>query len=602
MKHTIYSFIAMSAALVLALSCGKEPEAVRNTDPELITIIPVAGMSGCTAIISGNNFSTVPEENVVTLGGVQADVVKATAERLTITTPVHEDGMVDVKVVVGGHELGGLSFTYVTMEDLDIMVNSVVPSQGYAGETISINGENFSDDPADLKVTFDGVDVPIVSSSGMTITVVAPEHGKGVAKIIVYSRSKTAEGEFEYVELGITGCAPALGTVGTKVTVRGEGFSPVAEENVVRLGGVECEVVSATVNSLQVLIPEMPMGTYTFSVDTRGRHAEGGSFVYPEIWTVETVAGVPLASNKRSNVDGTGANARFWWPQNIVADADGLLWITQRGGTNRDAIRTMDPSTYEVKTVVPTSNTDISNSHPWGSCFDREGTLWFVGKAQGKLFKLAKGSDTPVLVTLPSHTLTTNPMSVLVDDEGRIYLLNRGNTSYISIFDKDLNKLHDYAVSFQAQTMIWNSDKSRILVGATASPFGIHVFNPADGTISRIAGNGSAPAAATYSDGSDGQPLTAVVGRVEGMALDSSGAIWFNDYTACTVRKLIPGNGGDYTKGTVKTVAGTPMTKGDSDGMGQATFTGLCGIIPMKDGSVLVSTEQGTIRRIFSNQ
>ncbi len=598
MKNIICSLVVMSMVLPLLFSCSKGEKDLKEKSPELITIIPVSGMSGCKAIISGNNFSPVPGENLVSFGGVEALVEEAAETRLVVRVPEHEDGKVELKVVTDGYELKGLSFTYVTMEDLDIAVNSVMPSEGFAGEIININGENFSDDRMDLRVTFDGVDVPVVSNNGMNITVVAPEHQLGVAEIKVYSKSKSAVGEFKYVELGISGNVPSRGIVGTVVTISGEGFSGTASENVVRLGDVECEISSATLNTLQVVIPEMPMGTYTFSVDAKNRHTEGGSFEYPETWTVETIAG----SVTRGHKNGFGIAARFQFPQNIVADSDGLLWITQRGGAGKDAIRTMDPDTYEVKTVV--SGGVIDGSHPWGSCFDKDGNLWFVGKATGKLFRLAKNSTEAEEIVLPAHKLETNPMSVLVDDAGKVYLLNRGNESYISIFSfgTEWVKENDYSVKFMAQTMVWNKDKSRIIIGTNGSPFGIHLFNPSDGTISRIAGNGAKPTADTYSDGTAGNPATAVIGAVFGMALDKDGALLFNDNTSYTLRKLVPGDGGDYAKGTVKTLAGTPMVKGNTDGLGEAKFDVLAGIISMPDGSIIISSDVGTIRRIHSNQ
>lgn len=88
------------------------------------------------------------------------------------------------------------------------------------------------------------------------------------------------------------------------------------------------------------------------------------------------------------------------------------------------------------------------------------------------------------------------------------------------------------------------------------------------------------------------------------MAVDAEGNLWFSDVTTATVRVLVSGEGGDYTKGTVKTRAGmnfVPKYPG-VDGLG--TNAGLkypCGLLPMPDGSMLLADGTGfTIRRIYS--
>lgn len=53
----------------------------------LTTVSPLAGPVGSTVTITGNNFSTVPAENIVWFGSVQATVVTATASQLTVAVP-----------------------------------------------------------------------------------------------------------------------------------------------------------------------------------------------------------------------------------------------------------------------------------------------------------------------------------------------------------------------------------------------------------------------------------------------------------------------------------------------------------------------------------
>ena len=80
---------------------------------QLIDISPTSGKAGSTAVITGECFSEVPSENIVTINGVQAEVVSATSEKLTITLPQNPEGTYAIHLKVGENETEGLSFTYL---------------------------------------------------------------------------------------------------------------------------------------------------------------------------------------------------------------------------------------------------------------------------------------------------------------------------------------------------------------------------------------------------------------------------------------------------------------------------------------------------------
>lgn len=321
---------------------------------------------------------------------------------------------------------------------------------------------------------------------------------------------------------------------------------------------------------------------------------------------METVAG----SSVRGTKDGIGKAANLETVQHIAMGPDGKVWFTSRGGAGRDAIRTLDPKTWEVKTVIGIDNALIKNTHPWGSTFDSKGNYYVAGKAAGKVFKIAAGTNEISVLPLPAHKLTTNSMCVLTDAQDNLYLLNRdagteAKPSYISVYDKNLVLKHDWPVRLFAEHMAWNKDKTKLYIGTTGAPFGIFEFDPATGEMKKIAGTKDKPAnAAATTDGEPGNPLTATIGQIEGMAVDAEGNLWFSDVTTATVRVLVPGEGGDYTKGTVKTRAGmnfVPKYPG-VDGLGtNAGFKYPCGLLPMPDGSMLLADGTGfTIRRIYS--
>lgn len=606
MKRIIL-ILQMALLLVGAASCSdSETGNGLAAEPELISIIPVSGASGCTAIISGVNFAAEQSANKVLLDGQEAQVVSSSKNRIQIVTPEHADGKVDVKVSVNGKEVSGLDFTYVTLADPEIKITALRPSFGFVGDNVTIIGENFSDELADMSVTFDGVKANILTTSSSALSVTAPEHARGRVTVEVKNGAKTAVAEFTYVELMVEKSTPSEGGAGTIVTIYGEGFSEELANNVVMVGDQVLTVTEATATTLKVEMPALGTGTYTFTVKVGERVCTGGSFTVAPLWYVETVAG----SSVRGTMDGIGKAANLETVQHLAMGPDGKVWFTSRGGAGKDAIRTLDPKTWEVKTVIGTDNKLINNTHLWGSTFDSKGNYYATGKAAGKVFKIAAGTNEISVLPLPAHKLTSNPMCVLTDAQDNLYLLNRdagteAKPSYISVYDKNLVLKHDWPVKLFAEHMAWNKDKTKLFIGTTGVSFGIFEFDPATGEMKKIAGTENKPTnAANTTDGEPGNPLTATIGQVEGIAVDAEGNLWFSDVTTATVRVLVPGEGGDYTKGTVKTRAGmnfVPKYPG-VDGLG--TNAGLkypCGLLPMPDGSMLLADGTGyTIRRIYS--
>lgn len=591
----------MALLLVGAASCSdSESGNGLAAEPELISIIPVSGASGCTAIISGVNFAAEQSANKVFLDGQEAQVVSSSKNRIQIVTPEHADGKVDVKVSVNGAEVSGLDFTYVTLAEPEVKITALRPSFGFVGDNVTILGENFSDEVADMSVTFGGVKANILTTSSSALSVTAPEHARGRVTVEVKNGAKTAVAEFTYVELMVEKSTPSEGGAGTIVTIYGEGFSEELANNVVMVGDQVLKVTESTATTLKVEMPALGTGTYTFTVKVGERVCTGGSFTVAPLWYVETVAG-----SVRGTKDGIGKAANLETVQHLAMGPDGKVWFTSRGNKNANSIRTLDPKTWEVKTVIGTDNALIYNTHLWGSTFDSKGNYYATGKAVGKVFKIAAGTNEISVLPLPAHKLTSNPMCVLTDAQDNLYLLNRANPSYISVYDKNLVLKHDWPVSLSAEHMAWNKDKTKLYIGTSGAPFGIFEFDPATGEMKKIAGTKDKPAnAAATTDGEPGNPLTATIGQIEGIAVDAEGNLWFSDITTSTVRVLVPGEGGDYSKGTVKTRAGMNFVSKYPGVDGLGTNAGLkypCGLLPMPDGSMLLADGTGfTIRRIYS--
>lgn len=87
-------------------------------------------------------------------------------------------------------------------------LTSFSKNYGETGETISINGENFSDKVSDIKITFDGVAATIVSSTATEIKLILPQTEKVIPKLELTIENRTISNEITNDYNGNIGILP----------------------------------------------------------------------------------------------------------------------------------------------------------------------------------------------------------------------------------------------------------------------------------------------------------------------------------------------------------------------------------------------------------
>ena len=107
---------------------------------------------------------------------------------------------------------------------------------------------------------------------------------------------------------------------------------------------------------------------------------------------VTTLAGAPVMSGY---ADGVGEDARFSLPRDIVAGADGFLYVLENG--NR-SVRKLDPASGEVTTLLAPDDPDNPLHGPEGLVTDGAGTLYVTDYAACTLVELDRTSGEPVIV------------------------------------------------------------------------------------------------------------------------------------------------------------------------------------------------------------
>lgn len=260
-------------ALILVFSCKKDnnPSAV-----VISSFTPASGPVGTTVTITGQNFSDKLTDNAVTFGSVAAVVSAATTTALTVAVPT---GAATGKISVttrGTKVTSSADFTVSISNPgpgTGPVISSFSPTGGPIGTTVTINGQNFSDQLTGNAVKFGSVASVVSAATTTTLTVAVPT-GATTGKISVTTGTTTATSSADFTVSNlsppvISNFSPASGPIGTTVTITGQNFSGQLTGNAVKFGNVVAVVSAATTTTLTVAVPASAT-TGKISVTTNG--------------------------------------------------------------------------------------------------------------------------------------------------------------------------------------------------------------------------------------------------------------------------------------------------------------------------------------------
>ncbi|RFZ92089.1 hypothetical protein D0C36_11630 [Mucilaginibacter conchicola] len=176
--------ITFATVIAKAKSEIKDPTPVADK-PTVENISPTKGRAGDEIAITGVNYSTTAADNVVMFNGKVAEVVSATATKLTVKAPQGgSTGTISVKVK-NSETVTGPTFTYLQAATF----TSFAPASAKAGETVTITGTNFSTVVAENVVKFAGaqnttVAATVTEATATQLKVTVPQTA-ATGKIIV---------------------------------------------------------------------------------------------------------------------------------------------------------------------------------------------------------------------------------------------------------------------------------------------------------------------------------------------------------------------------------------------------------------------------------
>ncbi|WP_416867114.1 MAG: IPT/TIG domain-containing protein [Imperialibacter sp.] len=415
--------------------------------PEIASFSPSFGPSGSEVTITGKNFSSAPEENLVTLGGIPVTIVSSTETTLNIIVPE--------EAITGKFELTVHELSTNSVEEFIVppIVESFTPKNGTIGSTIEITGSGFSPEPSKNIVMFNGVAATVSSSTAKSILVVVPElAATGKITVTVSSHTVISPEDFAVLPM-ISTFSPSVGAVGATVTITGSGFSISPTGNSVNINGVPAIVSQVSATTITFKIPETATSgqitvttesnsttsTATFEVVIEAA-AGGGDYDMGNSIGVDSFGNTYIVGSFRGSAGFAGTLLSSFGSDDIFvakynSNCD-LTWVKQIGGADSDI-----PATIVVDL--------LGNLYVAGRIFNQASFGGIVkGESGSNLFvtKLNTSGDVAWVKTFVSNSSQVPSFSSMVSDlAGNLYLagffaesISVGSSSLISNGGTDL--------------------------------------------------------------------------------------------------------------------------------------------------------------------
>jgi IPT/TIG domain len=145
------------------------------------------------------------------------------------------------------------------LSESSLQVTSVNPNSFALTDKVTVVGKGFPTNPASVKVTIGKQTVPVSGATATNLTLRSPlpdnlEGGKQDLVVAVGSKKASIKVTVKIAPV-LSACDFVATAPGQPVTITGKNFSANASENVVTIAGETCQIVSASPNSLTVIVP-----------------------------------------------------------------------------------------------------------------------------------------------------------------------------------------------------------------------------------------------------------------------------------------------------------------------------------------------------------
>nr|WP_234902099.1 putative Ig domain-containing protein [Agrobacterium rubi] len=279
--------------------------------PTITSVAPNAGTSagGVSVAIAGTNFSTMAASNTVKFGTDTASVTAATATQLTVTTPAHAAGVVNVSVNVGGQS-ATLTNGYTFVAPVTLSPTSGALPAGTVGtaysQTVSVSGGT---SPYSYALTSGSPPAGLSLNTSTGVISGTPTTGGSFTFTVTATDANSATGSANYT-LATAAVVPGAPTIGAATAGDGEatvsftapsanGGAAITDYSVTASPGG----ATATGTSSPITVTGLTNGTaYTFTVVANNSAGSSAASAASNSATPMAAVQLPVANNVSATV------------------------------------------------------------------------------------------------------------------------------------------------------------------------------------------------------------------------------------------------------------------------------------------------------------
>ncbi|WP_161991990.1 IPT/TIG domain-containing protein [Flagellimonas algicola] len=412
------------------------------------------------------------------------------------------------------------------------------------------------------------------------------------------------------LEPTLSSVAPVTGPKHTEVVITGENFGTDATKVSVSFNGTPGEVLGVTDTEVTVRVPARAYtGPITMVVD--GFDLTGPEFVYElsEV-NVETFAGTPEESGYE---EGTGTEAKFDEPNDLVMDSKGNIFVVEWGN---HAIRKIAPD-GEVSTFAGNGDWGTEDGeylNPQGLAIDGDDNIYVADTGNNRIVKItpsgdwtniAGGNGSGYVNGSGASAEFRSPTAILLEEGAgdKVLYVSEANHAIRRIsLDDDQFTVSTYAgptIDNQPGDTNGGLSDARFNYPRGMAKSGVGTILLADYSNSRIrAIDQDAGTVGTFAGDDfghqDGDLASAKFSNPSSISVVGDGNIYITDTGNSCIRQI-------DSEGHVTTIAGVPENYGHNDGPGdEALFNEPRGVLQGGEGEIYVAdTYNHVIRKII---
>jgi sugar lactone lactonase YvrE len=474
-------------------------------------------------------------------------------------------------------------------------ISNISPVTGVPGTGVIITGSNFSNNPLENLVKFNGVAAIVTNATSTQITTSVPI-AAATGPVTVEVAGKLATSTTFTVNNPaplITSINPASGNKATSVVITGENFGTDVGKVKVFFNDKEATISSLTNTTITSLVP-INAGNGIVKVTIGGIATIGPAFTYIPSITVSTIAGDGIFGFK----DGTGTAAQFQLLLHKCTDSHGNIYVVDQVNHR---IRKITPA--GVVTTFAGDGTGLGDiGQPNGICADKNDNIYVSDVCKIKkitpagVVSLYAGQplNCGAVDGGPSVASFSYPYGMCVDNSGNIYVADRSTHS--------IRKITPAGVTSTLAGGTYGDENG----AGTAAKFryphdvcadaddNIYVVDQSNNKIKKITPGGLVSTFIGSTPGhSDGMGTAARINTVNDLCFDPvTGNFYFGENTMDSVyiRMITP-------QGKVNTLMGNVI--GHANGSAtEAKFYSIHGISIDSQGTLYVTEQSARVRKI----